>query len=271
MRVLSILACLLPLMATNAYAATPDEIVPQEINLPGNTVPLRAYLFKPKGAGPFPVVVAMHDCEGLWAGANGLRPSYRDWAERFNGAGLAVLFPDSFGSRELTSQCRVPEPIVRASRDGVADVVAARRWLSTQDWVQSGRLSLVGWGRGANAVLWAVRPQATRVPSAPDFRSAAVLYPGCQRPARLGWSSRLPTLVLVGTKSDSAATEACRQMVDNAKGRSALAQFNLYPEHDVVAEPAATKSADVSAYSAVVRSLAARADGAKRVLDWLAR
>jgi dienelactone hydrolase len=104
-------------------------------------------------------------------------------------------------------------------------------------------------------------------PSEADFRSAVVLYPSCAQLSRLGWSSRVPTLVLAGSKKDPGATKACQQMVDNAKGRSALAQLGVYPEQTGV-----VGSADKSASnSSAVRSLVAWTEGPKRVIDWLKR
>ena len=75
---------------------------------------LRGVLFRPEGAGPFPAVVALHGCESLISRAGKLRPHLADWGERLAAAGLAVIFPDSFGSRGLRTQCRVGERKVRS-------------------------------------------------------------------------------------------------------------------------------------------------------------
>ena len=88
------------------------------------------------------------------------RPQYVDWGEKLAAQGIAVLFPDSYGSRGLGSQCRVRNRSVRPFRERVADAQAARDWLQTQDWVQKDRVSLLGWSNGAIATLWAVRPRA---------------------------------------------------------------------------------------------------------------
>ena len=56
---------------------------------------------------------------------------YGEWAKLLVADGFVVLFPDSFGSRGLGSQCRVRETKVRASRERVADANAARRWLQS--------------------------------------------------------------------------------------------------------------------------------------------
>jgi dienelactone hydrolase len=248
------------------HHAAAESVAPERVAITDAGLTLQAYVLKPAGSGPFPVVVAMSDCGGLTGNGNVLRASYQDWAQRFNAAGFAVLFPDGLGSRDLNAKCGAPNPKMRPSREGAADIAAVRQWLTQQDWVVPGRLTLVGWGEGGSAVLWAVRPQV-RPGSGPDFRSAVALYPVCQRLARLGWSSRVPMLVLTGSKRDVAATKACQQMVDNAKGRSALAQFSVYPDQaDVVGS-----AEDAAVNSSVVRSLVALGNDSKRVIDWLKR
>jgi dienelactone hydrolase len=63
----------------------------------------------------------------------------------------------------------------------------------------------------------------------PDFRSAVAFYPDCRVSAGLGWSARIPTLLLIGGKDDVSSPPACRQMVDGARGRSALTRIVVYP------------------------------------------
>src|SRR5689334_11218056 len=105
----------------------------------------KALLFKPDGAGPFPVVVGLHSCAGLYDRGGAIAARYRDWAQHLMKAGFAVLYPDSYGSRGLGSQCAVRHGPVRTSREQVADANAARRWLQTQGFVQPGRVTLLGW------------------------------------------------------------------------------------------------------------------------------
>jgi dienelactone hydrolase len=254
--------------------------VPQQVNIPQGSAALHAVLYKPDGAGPFPAVIALHGCGGLVAHAEAIQPRYRDWAEQLLKAGNAVLLPDSYGSRELGPQCRVnvKERRVLARRERVADILAARQWLVQQPWVSHDRIGLVGWANGASAVLWAVRPQ---LPSRadPDFRSAIAFYPDCRLSSGLGWSARVPTLVLIGANDDLSSPAACRQMIDNARGRSALARIVVYPGayHDFDRPnfplQAATTSSDagVPERGHIGTDPEARADSQKRVAEWLAR
>ena len=116
-----------------------------------------------------------------------------------------------------------------ARRERVADIMASRQWLVQQPWAARDRISLMGWANGASALLWAVRPQLSSRNVEPDFRSAIAFYPDCRISSGLGWSARVPTLLLIGAKDDVSSPPACRQMVDGARGRSALARIVVYP------------------------------------------
>jgi len=260
-------------------AAAAPVAASHQVEIPdGNTV-LRAQLFKPEGDGPFPTVIALHGCGGLAGRSEPVLPRYRDWAEQFLKGGKAVLLPDSYGSRGLGPQCRVKERKVRARRERVEDIMASRQWLMQQPWVAHDRISLIGWAGGANALLWAVRPQLYWHGGEPDFRSAVAFYPDCRISAVLGWSARVPTLLLIGAKDDVSSPPACRQMIDGARGRSALTRIVVYPgayhDFDRVNLPlhAATSSADagVPERGHLGSDPDARADSQKLVTEWLAR
>ena len=254
-------ALFLTLLLSAAHAAEG----PQPVEIPLASGVLHAQLYKPAGAGPFPVVIALHGCDGLGGPSDPVLPRYRDWAERLLGDGNAVLLPDSYGSRELGPQCRAREMHVKARRERVADIAAARAWLMQQPFVAKDRVSLVGWADGASALLWAVRPQSAASDGAPDFRAAVAFDPDCRIPAGLGWSTRLPTLVLVGADDEVSSPPACRQMVDGARGRSALARIVVYRGADHDGGRAGTQ-----VHAAAHTDAEARA-AQKDVAQWLAR
>ncbi|WP_369720960.1 dienelactone hydrolase family protein [Bradyrhizobium sp. LLZ17] len=274
LRLTTLFLCLL---MSAAYAASGPA--PQQVDIPLPAGILHAQLYKPDGAGPFPTVIALHGCGGLGGHSDPVLPRYRDWAEDLLKAGNAVLLPDSYGSRELGPQCRVKETHVKARRERVTDVVAARAWLMKQPWVARGRVSLIGWANGASALLWAVRPQNAARDAAPDFRAAIAFYPDCRISAGLGWSTRVPTLVLIGGKDDVSSPPACRQMVDGALGRSALTRIVVYPgayhDFDRANTPlhAAAGSSDAATpeHGHLGTDAEARTDSQKQVAEWLAR
>jgi dienelactone hydrolase len=261
---------------TGAPAAAPDHV-----DIPNGDLTLHASLYRPEGAGPFPAVVALHDCSGLVHH----RPltetrHYIEWARLLAADGFVVLFPDSFGSRGIGSQCREQNRKVHASRERVADANAARRWLQAQNYVKPDRVSLLGWSNGGIAALWAVRPTATPRDGSTDFRSAVTFYPGCRRLRETAWSARVPTLILVGGADDWTPAAVCEQMVAGAHDRSARVQIIVYPgaqhEFDRANYPIKLRTGLVNTPDASGRAHsgtnpAARADALKRVPEWLER
>jgi dienelactone hydrolase len=127
-------------------------------------------------------------------------------------------------------------------------------------------------------VLWAVRPQLASRKVEPDFRSAIAFYPECRISSGLGWSARVPTLVLIGASDDVSSPVACRQMVDGARGRSALARIVVYPGayHDfdranLPLHAIAGTDASMPERGHLGGDPDARTDSQKRVAEWLGR
>jgi dienelactone hydrolase len=242
---------------------------------------LKAMLFRPEGQGPFPAVVALHNCTGLNNSAGTFGARYRDWGERLAKHGYVVLMPDSNGSRGAGSQCATRSRSIRNDRERVADADAARAWLQSQSWVVPDRVALLGWSSGAIAALWAVRarPQL-QAKDGPDFRSAVAFYPGCRRLSNAAWSARVPTLILIGRADDQASAATCQQMVAGARGRSARVEIHVYPgahhDFDHPSRPLQLRtglafSADDSGRVHSGTNPAARADALKRVPEWFSR
>jgi dienelactone hydrolase len=242
---------------------------------------LKAMLFRPEGQGPFPAVVALHNCTGLNNAAGTFGARYRDWGERLAKNGYVVLMPDSHGSRGAGSQCTTRSRSIRNDHERVADADAARAWLQSQSWVVPDRVALLGWSSGAIAALWAVRARTQlQAKDGPDFRSAVAFYPGCRRLSNAAWSARVPTLILIGRADDQASAATCQQMVAGARGRSARVEIHVYPgaHHDfdhpnrpLQLRTGLAFSADGSGRVHSATNPAARADALKRVPEWFGR
>jgi dienelactone hydrolase len=252
----------------------------ERVDIPNGDITLHGTLYRPEGAGPFKAVVALHDCGGLVRRPATTSQLYTEWANRLVADGFVVLFPDSFGSRGLGSQCRERQRKVHASRERVADANAARRWLQAQSYIQADHISLLGWSNGGSATLWAVRPTAAPRDGSADFRSAVAIYPGCRRLRETAWSARIPTLILVGGADDWTPASTCQQMVAGAHDRSARAEIIVYPgahhEFDRANTPlwlrtGLVNTADPSGKAHGGTNPAARSDALKRVPQWLAR
>jgi dienelactone hydrolase len=252
---------------------------PDTVEFKDGDITLKAMVYKPEGAGPFPAVVAMHDCAGLTNPAGRIASKYREWALLLIHDGFIVLFPESYGSRGLGNQCNVRNRSVHPEHELVEDANASRRWLSQQPDVQADHISLLGWSNGASSVLWTVRPHR-KTDDKPDFRSAVAFYPVCRRLESTAWSARIPTLILIGGADDVTSPQDCENMVAGAKGRSARITIMVYPgalhDFDHPNRPPQLRtgyavSADGTGRIHTGTNTAARADSIKRVPQWLAR
>ncbi|SBV98094.1 Dienelactone hydrolase [uncultured Alphaproteobacteria bacterium] len=270
-----LLALLLCLAATPAAAET------REISLPVREgAPLRAVLAKPEGEGPFPAVVALHGCGGLWTGAGRMRARETAWADRFVGAGWAVLFPDSFSTRGYRGICGLVDRPILPQRERVRDAFDALAWLQAQAFVRADRVALFGWSHGAMTALWTVA--ADRGAAAPDFAAAVAFYPGCAEIGRTAFRPRVPLLLELGGDDAWTPPTPCVAMAAAARARGgAEIAYDLYPGavhgfdqpigavHEVVVRNSAYKTGEKTVK--VGADPAARAIAVPRAMDWLHR
>jgi dienelactone hydrolase len=182
---------------------------------------LVGWLFRPQGPGPFPAIVALHGCNGLYGrGGGDLSRRHRDWAERWAKAGYVVLLPDSFTSRGVDQICSRRDRPIRPARERSADAYGALAYLQTLPFVRADRVALVGWSNGGSTVLASVGADATARPpgDAPDFRTAIAFYPGCNIALRdPSWLPlAVPLHVLIGASDDWTPAAPCRALAGRA-------------------------------------------------------
>lgn len=99
-----------------------------------------AYLIRPKGDGPFPLVVLLHGDSWIHAGAKRMLPVAEQFASELCYASLAISLP-GYGMTEIEGD-RDKDVIVRAVLDGI-DKVRDLPWIDRQ------RVMLYGLSRGA--------------------------------------------------------------------------------------------------------------------------
>ncbi|MCA3598206.1 MAG: dienelactone hydrolase family protein [Methylobacterium sp.] len=188
-----------------AVAAQQSLSAQEAITLPGRDgLTIKAKLYRPAGAGPFPAIVALHGCGGPW------QPRDDDWGNRLAGAGFLVVFPDSFGSRGLGSQCMTRARSLRP-RDRAEDAFATAEWLASRKDVARSRIGLLGWSNGGSTVLSAAR--TGRGPKGLEFRQAIAFYPGCRIFAEEGhYRTRLPVTILHGLADNWTPAEPCKTL-----------------------------------------------------------
>jgi dienelactone hydrolase len=226
----ALIASLLLLAALSARAAYDVEWIELPALKPfnGEPVELSALQFRPQGAGPFPAVVLLHGCSGMYTPSGYVTNSYRRWAELLSEDGYVALLVDSFGPRGHRSICELQKRPILESRERVEDAYAAAQWLNRQSYVAAGRIGLLGWSNGGTGTLYSMRA-ASRIE--PGFTAAVAFYPGCRTlsRAKTPYRAYAPLLVLSGEADDWTPAETCRQLAAIAQKEGAPVEIVTYP------------------------------------------
>jgi dienelactone hydrolase len=191
--------------------------------------PLRvvATEYAPRGAGPFPAVIAMHGCIGVSTVVHA-------WARFLRDNGYVALIVDSWTPRGLGDNCDAGAVDV-PNTERFDDMVGALRWLHARPYVDRDRVGIVGWSSGGVYAMASVngpslaraRARGVLVPE-PGVRAAIAFYPG-------GCFSLVnelvvrPLLVLMGDADDWTIPGPCVQMADAMRRRGADVTLVLYP------------------------------------------
>ncbi len=199
------LALLLLILATLAHSSAAHA---ERVRIPGpDGIVLKANLVRPAGPPVAPAIVALHGCGGPFPSRD------RQWAELLTAAGHIVLFPDSFGSRGLRSQCRTEQDQREATSGGLRrrDALASAAWLAAQPGTPPGGIVLLGWSDGGSTVLAAGRAASDVPPGL--LRGLIAFYPGCNGATHTtGWQPAAPLTILIGELDDWTPAEPCREL-----------------------------------------------------------
>jgi len=182
----------------------------RDVAVPVNSsLELSGYLYRPKGTGPFPAVVLMHNC----AGVGGTVTPMENVAFHLRDTGYVALVVDSFSARNQGFTCDDPDHKSPTWRERVDDAFAAGRYLSTLSFVDSKHIGLVGWSHGAiSAVL--VWQQNSAASGAPRFAAVAAYYPYCVMEDIS--SPSVPLLILAAERDDWCPASLCQALVNRA-------------------------------------------------------
>lgn len=148
--------------AAAAVAGSAEPVVTDDQGLTTETVTyaapdgfeLPAYVARPEGAGPFPLVIVVSEIFGVHA-------YIQDICRRLARAGYAAVAPAFFNRVEdpapLSDMARVQAIVAEAGYEQVmGDVAATLDWLSGQIWADSGRVGITGFCWGGKVVWQAV-------------------------------------------------------------------------------------------------------------------
>lgn len=212
--------------------AVPAFAAGEKVTFPGPGIELAGRLYRPTGDGPFPAMVLMHGCAGMWR-QDGQEPTaaYDFWAEHWRNRGYAALLVDSFGSRGEKEICTQKDRTVSPVRDRPRDAYASLEWLASRKDIDPQRIHLMGWSNGAMAVLNTIKADAPGRPEkGPEFRSATAFYPGCAALERGDYRTVVPLLIQTGANDDWTPARPCESLVGKAKAKGASMEIDVYPD-----------------------------------------
>jgi dienelactone hydrolase len=181
---------------------------------------LRAEEWKPEGTVVAPAIVALHGCGGPYPKRD------RQWREILVGAGHIMLFPNSFSSRGLGSQCHVADRKVNSDDIRRSDAIASAQWLQAQPGTPAGGIVLMGWSDGGSTLM-ATATAAADIPPA-LFRGFVAFYPGCYVAVKnKAWQPLAPILLMIGLADDWTRAKPCKDVADRFQPQQL--QFVGYP------------------------------------------
>lgn len=179
---------------------------------------LGGYLAAPKGEGPFPAIVVIHENRGL-------NEHTRDVARRFAIEGFVALAPDALARLGGTASMKTPDEARTAigtitADQATSDLEAALVYLNTLPNVQKGNLGSVGfcWG-GARSFALAVKS---------DLLKAAVVFYGSAPTPEEITKVKAPVLGLYG-ETDTRITGAVPDVAAAMKAANKSYEYKIYP------------------------------------------
>jgi dienelactone hydrolase len=269
-----------------------NESGPQRVRFPSNDAEMTGgsptiidgYLFKPAGKGPFPALVGLHGCSGLFTQAGRFQKRDWDWAKRLQSLGYAVLFPDSLTPRGIEEICtRKDIGGTMPYRERPRDAYGALQWLQSQPFVRKDHVGLLGWSNGGSTVLSTIDARSRARPAAliEDLRVAVAFYPGCRfTERRVNWMTHVPLTILIGEADDWTPASLCSSLVNRVCREGAPVEIVTYPEahhgFDAPDQPIRVRgglahTARRDGKATIGTNPAARADAIDRVQKILAR
>jgi carboxymethylenebutenolidase len=194
------------LAAQASPVTTPSEgLVTEDVTYPApDGFGLPAYVARPSGDGPFPVVIVVSEIFGV-------HEYIRDCCRRLAKAGYAAIAPAFFNRVEdpapLSDMQRIQQIVAAAGYEQVmGDISATLDWASQQLWARGDKVGITGWCWGGKVVWQACARFAVldagvawygRLAPAADAQPAAVSA-GQPWPVDLAGDLKCPVLGLYG-------------------------------------------------------------------------
>ena len=211
--------CALTLLSADTLLAA-DEILKEEVTFPAEKVESKSYLALPKGPGPFPGVLVLHE---WW----GLNESMKTRADMLAGLGYAALAVDMFGDGRIAHDPPQAGFLVAqlTGRPAVMQerFTAAMHFLRRRPEVDGEKIAALGYGTGGDICLQMARNGAVGLDAVVAFHPFFKVHdpnpPIDKPPAKIlvcnaGEDPYVPLSTIADFKDKMKACKANMQFVD---------------------------------------------------------
>ncbi len=197
---------LLSLVATSAPGRAATKSTYTEVFYPRGNLRIQAYLYKPDGDGPFPVVIYNH---GARSGNERRSMPFEHIGRLLSGAGYLALVPERRGygrsdgptlSEQVGKDKGRLVPRLQAETD---DVLAALDYLRALPFADTKRIGIMGWSFGGIVTMFAVS------------RSAAFAVAVDQAGGALTWNGNSQVRSALITAAEKATTPMLLMVAQN--------------------------------------------------------
>jgi dienelactone hydrolase len=228
-----LLSVCLCLVAAAAHSQSPTDSAYTEVFYPSGSLRIQAYLYKPNGEGPFPVVIYNH---GSRAGRERHSVPFEYIGRLLTRAGYAVLVPERRGyggSDGLTwsedvGNDRGQRFIARLQAE-TDDVLAALDYLRTLPFADTKRIGIMGWSLGGIVTMFAVS-RSSAFAAAIDQAGAALTWDGSAqvRSALIAAAEQGTTPALLLVAQNDRTTASITTLADIFKKRGVPHRMVIY-------------------------------------------
>lgn len=217
--------CLIAARQPQTYSTT---------SYPNGRLHIEAYMYRPTGAGPFPVVIYSHGSR------KGYEREERPMAFVGNmlaSQGYLVLVPErrgygKSGGRTFTEEVGtdVGSRMIARLEAEADDVVAAIAYARTIDGADMTRLALIGFSQGGSVSIRAASLQSD-IRALVDQAGGSLTWSRSPdlRGALTGWAKTLKMPVLCMDAANDATTDAVKAVCDAVRRGGSPAELKIYP------------------------------------------
>jgi carboxymethylenebutenolidase len=202
------------------FAQVPMDPAKRNVSYPGpDGVTLRGYLATPRGSGPFPAVLMIHE---WW----GLNHDVTVLADALSKEGFVVLAADAFRGSVAQTAADARKQVTETPQEQIAaDLDAALEFLRSHRLVDADRVASLGFCFGGTQSMY----MGTRNP---ELAAVVIFYGGgpIQNADRLGSMREAgPVLGIYGKEDGSIPVEQVRNFEDAMDARNVENTITVYP------------------------------------------